>query len=154
MRKIIYLFILISLICCKEKSHEHDYFFIEQEIKIYNNLLLVKTIDYLNYAKEKEKINSLQSKILDLYYETDALVDVINENDVNKIDFSVYENYLEQNYSICYTALDKIKTDYLHDTLYLHNLKFNYIKCVLKKSEYYDSIPELKKRILNSEIFQ
>lgn len=150
--KKISLFILIPVVfSCKNKEQFqlNDYDFIEKEINFYFHQIQLKIGKYhidSNFTERENLNHQLYYKAMDYYHNNRGLIQIIKkyppDNLIFKYDDSLYRA------RDCGGLYDKIvDTTRFFDTLYLHNVKFEYIKCLIKNSKYYDSIPELKARI-------
>lgn len=152
-KKMKYAFILCLLIIvgCNDnkRNMSKTYFYIEEEIQFYNNKMMIKA-NYILEQHGKEKLNefnnTLRIKIWDFYYDTKTLINIIEHTEPSKISFDYHDSVIK---SINCPSLieNQIDTSRFFDTLYLHNVKFEYIKCLIKNSKYYDSMPDLKARI-------
>ena len=147
MKKIVYTILTFLLISCQIEK-EDSYKFIEKEIKEYRNLINFKTLYYFKREDEmnRKKMNNLHQEIFDIYNETSFFLKASkNEPPIDII--KRLDKFYNERSENCYNKIGTLKNVKLSDTMYFHKIKFNYIKCVLKNSEYYDSIPELKRRI-------
>lgn len=148
MKKIQLIILVIVLISCS-KERTNSYSFMEKEMKEYNSLIAFKTHYYFkkNDEKNRKQMNELHQKIFDVYTYTSFFINASKNNPPADI-LNRHDKFFKDNCSECYSEIGKLKDEPLSDTMYFHKIKFDYIRCIIKNSKYYDSMPELKKRII------
>lgn len=136
-----------------EEKKIKTYDFIEDEIEFYKKQMIFKVHKYQRQndtLNQRQMNDSLYYRVLDYYHNTKGLIQVINRYPPQEISFAYDDSLLKAR--DCGGLYEKIvDTTKMFDTLYLHNVKFEYIKCFIKNSKYYDSMPELKARIESYE---